>query len=104
VTHFGVSRAHERDVADVKYQAARWKSARRINAGVFAAVCEALDQGRCPQAVMVALVDGAFVKRGKLAPTDPVATFLGTLHNQEQRIIAWALGHVEDQRQDEVAP
>lgn len=81
--------ALQRDADDVKARAARWRDAHRINGAVYAEVCDMLNAGRSPQAIMTALVDLAFTKRGDLLPPDPVSTLRGTVDNQEQRIIWW---------------
>lgn len=87
--------AYERDVADVRYRAAKWRQGNRIDDTVYCLVCEALESGRNPQATMMALVDLAFNKRNANRPADTADTFKAVLHNQEERVAWW----VENKRQ-----
>lgn len=84
-----------KDANDLKIRAARWRDGNRISMEVYLELCALLDEGRCPQAVYVALVDMAFAKRGALAPKNPVATFRGIVTNQEQRIAHWVMANIE---------
>jgi hypothetical protein len=98
VTRLNFADATARDIADIKDRARKWRAGHRPNMTeqVYKAVCEALDQGACPQAVYAALVDLAFVKTGPNRPVDPVALFRGTVRNQEARIMNWAMARVTE--------
>lgn len=98
MTRLSFKEANARDIADIKDRARKWHAGHRPNMTepVYKAVCEALDTGRCPQAVYAALIDIAFVKTGPNRPIDPVAVFWGTVRNQEARIMNWAMARVTE--------
>jgi hypothetical protein len=97
MTRLSFQEANARDIADIKDRARKWHAGHRPNMTepVYKAICEALDAGRCPQAVYAALIDIAFVKVGPNRPVDPVAVFWGTVRNQEARILNWSMAHLD---------
>lgn len=104
INRLTMEEANQRDISDLKIRAARWRTGGRISPEVYQALCQCLDEGRCPQAVYVALVDAAFVKRGELRPRDPAATFRGTVARQEDRIVHWVLGKLAPTQEAQDAP
>lgn len=88
------------DANDVKALAVVLRKGGSIDDRVYRATCEALNGGRCAQAVCMAVANLATAKQGANTPRDPVAVFWGILRNQEQRLLEWARrqreGHADE--------